>query len=936
MKQQSFWFYLVSLTIYLTVDALLPAGAATHPLAQKGRHICGVSDGWAAKRYGDQFRNRRYARSFSANLNTGEPRTVRMIYFLPNDRPYRADVVQNMKDEILNVQTFFAEQMQAHGYGRRTFRIETDAQGEPMVHRFDGKHPDSHYLDDTFLTVGGEVREAFNFEENVYLTVVDHSLYGISTDGIVAGGTGRRPWKNGGEVMVPSTFSWWLVAHELGHAFGLDHDFRDGRYIMSYGPSDWNQFSLSACHAEFLSVHTYFNSETPIDVGDRPSVEFISQGRYSASSQRVPIRLKVNDPDGIHQVILFAAQPHNRNTVKACRGLRGKTEAIVDFDYDGLIPSAHDPAYSSNTSLLNPLVHPIVVFSVDMNGNSNVWGGDQSGFLLFSETLQPLTKISGDNLQGLPNTPLPAPFVVEVRDLNHGYAPRGVFVTFTVTAGGGTLSVERTETDDSGRAESTLTLGPNLGVNTVEVTAAGATVTFTAVAGNPVEIPDPNLRAAIEAVSGGATGQPILPAHLEILEALYADSSNISDLTGLEHATNLKVLALDDNNITDLSPLSGLTNLGYLYLQRNAITDISPVQGLTSLIQLELGGNTITNISTVRGLINLTRLGLWSNNITDISPVAGLTDLIGLWIWSNNITDISAIKDLTNLTMLQFGENNISDISAVAGLTHLTELGLDGNFISDLSPLVKNTGLGSGDRVGVLGNPLSYKSVNIHIPALQKRGVEVQFNADGTRPPDVNGDGNVNVLDLLAVTSYLGDTGENIAADVNGDGVVDMMDLVLVAGTFESTPTAPAARSDALETLTAVEVRQWLIDARALERTDPTVKRGILVLEQLLVALTPTETRLLANYPNPFNPETWIPYQLSQDADVKLTIYDVQGIVVRQLALGHQRAGFYTDRIKAAHWDGRNNIGEQVASGVYFYHLRAGDYSATRRMLILK
>ena len=98
----------------------------------------------------------------------------------------------------------------------------------------------------------------------------------------------------------------------------------------------------------------------------------------------------------------------------------------------------------------------------------------------------------------------------------------------------------------------------------------------------------------------------------------------------------------------------------------------------------------------------------------------------------------------------------------------------------------------------------------------------------------------------------------------------------------------------------------------------------------------PAETALLPNYPNPFNPETWIPYQLVQAADVKLTIYDIKGAVVRQLDLGHQLAGFYTARSKAAYWDGRNTNGEVVASGIYFYQFQAGDYSATRRMVILK
>ena len=98
----------------------------------------------------------------------------------------------------------------------------------------------------------------------------------------------------------------------------------------------------------------------------------------------------------------------------------------------------------------------------------------------------------------------------------------------------------------------------------------------------------------------------------------------------------------------------------------------------------------------------------------------------------------------------------------------------------------------------------------------------------------------------------------------------------------------------------------------------------------------PEETSLLPNYPNPFNPETWIPYQLSEAADVMLTIYDVNGHVVRHLDVGHQRAGLYHSRSRAAHWDGKNAQGESVASGVYFYTLKAGDVTTTRKMLIRK
>ncbi len=584
-----------------------------------------------------------------------------------------------------------------------------------------------------------------------------------------------------------------------------------------------------------------------------------------------------------------------------------------------------------------------------------------------------LSKISGDNQAGMSGATLTNPFVIEVRDENLSTL-EGISVTFTVTAGGGTLNTTHTTTDENGRAESTLTLGPNRGTNTVSISAAGieGTVTFNTTAEAAVALPDQNLRAAIETALGKAKGDPITPSEMATLTDLVAKNANISDLTGLEFATNLTFLWLENNNITDISSVTGLTKL--------------------------------------------TRLDFGNNFIADISPVAGLDNLTSLWLW----------------------DNSISDISSVTGLTNLTKLGLWGNSISDISPLVANIGLGSGDTVYVRGNPLSYLSIHTHIPILKNRGVKIEFdnqahpallkisgdnqkgasfaplsqpfvveaqNANGSAlagfsvrfavtagggtlsttitrtdengraqstlvlgpnlgtntvevsaagiestatfyaiadtelPPmtaDVNNDGSVNVLDLVVIASELGNTGINLAVDVNGDGVINVLDLILVAGMFEGAAAAPSAQPQVPETLTAVEVQRWLTDARALEVRDPIMKRGFLVLEQLLVALTPKETELLSNYPNPFNPETWIPYRLAKDANVTLTIYDSSGQVIRTLDVGYRIAAAYENRSKAVYWDGRNELGEPVASGIYFYTLTARDFSATRRMVILK
>ena len=200
---------------------------------------------------------------------------------------------------------------------------------------------------------------------------------------------------------------------------------------------------------------------------------------------------------------------------------------------------------------------------------------------------------------------------------------------------------------------------------------------------------------------------------------------------------------------------------------------------------------------------------------------------------------------------------------------------------------------------------------------------------------DLNADGVVNIQDLVLVASQFGQTEQN-TADLNEDGVVNIQDLVMVAGAFAAVDSAPTARPQVIETLTAEEVQRWLHGAKQLEHKDATMARGIGVLKDLLALLTPAETVLLHNYPNPFNPETWIPYQLKTPAEVRITIYNPRGVLVRKLSIGYQVAGRYSSRARAAYWDGRNTVGEPVASGLYFYTLTAGDFSATRQMVILK
>ena len=201
---------------------------------------------------------------------------------------------------------------------------------------------------------------------------------------------------------------------------------------------------------------------------------------------------------------------------------------------------------------------------------------------------------------------------------------------------------------------------------------------------------------------------------------------------------------------------------------------------------------------------------------------------------------------------------------------------------------------------------------------------------------DLNGDGEVNIQDLVAMAAALGKPGED-NADLNGDGEVNIQDLVAMAAALGEAPAAPSGiRHQATGQLIPADVQHWIIQAQRLDRKNLTTQRGIHFLQYLLTVLTPQETVLLPNYPNPFNPETWIPYQLSKPAEVNISIYAVDGTLVRTLDLGHQPVGTYQGKSRAAYWDGRNAVGEPVASGVYFYTFTTGEFTATRKMLIVK
>ena len=199
---------------------------------------------------------------------------------------------------------------------------------------------------------------------------------------------------------------------------------------------------------------------------------------------------------------------------------------------------------------------------------------------------------------------------------------------------------------------------------------------------------------------------------------------------------------------------------------------------------------------------------------------------------------------------------------------------------------------------------------------------------------DVNRDGIVDIKDLIVVATNFNKTGPH-AADINGDGVVDITDLVMVAAAINLESASPA-KTPYKDILKASSIKEWLKQAQIHNLTDPVSKRGIYFLEQLLNSKYPEKTAALPNYPNPFNPETWIPYQLSESSDISIRIYSTNGQLIRRLQIGQQQPGLYHSRSRAAYWDGKNELGELVSSGIYFYEFTAGHFSTTRQMVIRK
>ena len=480
------------------------------------------------------------------------------------------------------------------------------------------------------------------------------------------------------------------------------------------------------------------------------------------------------------------------------------------------------------------------------------------------------------------------------------------------------------------------------------------------------------------------------------LRELYLAGNEITDVSPLANLTGLTTLNLKHNQISDVSTLSGLPNLRRLYLEYNLIRDFSPLSAFGDHVIISKRGNPGAPPSGVTHNYHgdppagpkITGPWLWV-----IVPGTWLGNTDWLAEASDGFVTESKVatlgvregKSVGNSkwrahSLSPTGHDNINDMTDALGWGKHSEIydHIVYGFVSLKSPRPQETTMlvGSDDAVKVwLNGELVHKALidrgaedyQDAFPVTLKQGtnvllVAIDNNGHGNfsgffgfaagtaysvNPPDtpiraipawdVNKDGDVSILDLILVAQDFGKArASNPRTDVNRDGKRNILDLNLVAKHINDTmvAAAPVFRGDS--DISPAIIASWIARAEAVSDGSRAFREGIANLKRLFATLTPKRTALLTNYPNPFNPETWIPYELAKDSDVRVNIYDAKGVVIRTLSLGHQPAGRYREKHRAAYWDGKNQVGEPVASGLYFYTLTAGDFSGTGKMLIRK
>ena len=572
------------------------------------------------------------------------------------------------------------------------------------------------------------------------------------------------------------------------------------------------------------------------------------------------------------------------------------------------------------------------------------------------EPADALVKVSGDNQSGTPGNALANPFVVEVQD-EDGEPLTGHSVTFSVTAGGGSLSATSATTNANGRAQTTLTLGSAPGVNSVQASVSGVdSVTFSTSIDAKILVAAANrpvmywiaggglysLSGAKEAkIAESANGVAVGGGKIYWTSQVNASSGaiNSANLDGTGATTLTTILAVPMGIAVDTAGsklywtnsrgriqsanLNG-SSIKNVLLDRSDPTDIVVSNGF---IYWTEGGNSVRRVN-MSGQVKIA-----IDVAVNLNTVGGLAVGGGKVYWTEmtsasagtvnganlNGTNFAALATLLSAPMGISVDTAGSKLYWTNARGRVQSANLDGSGIKNVVE-----GLISPSKLAIGGANTETTTVKAATPAKKDNAKY-----------DVNGDGTVDNTDASLVSAGF-DTG-NAKYDVNGDGKVSFLDLLLVFDNRDDdAAAAPAIVGMKLNAVQIDRIEEQIDLLIATNDRSPAALRTLVYMQQLLVTARPEKTQLFANYPNPFNPETWLPYELATDTHVKITIYNTQGVVIRTLQFGHQSAGYYTDRDRAAYWDGRNALGEQVASGLYFYQLETDTMSSMRKMVILK
>ena len=411
-------------------------------------------------------------------------------------------------------------------------------------------------------------------------------------------------------------------------------------------------------------------------------------------------------------------------------------------------------------------------------------------------------------------------------------------------------------------------------------------------------------------------------------------SGDFSGLTSLIQLSLSNADPVNENQLTTLPVdiFSGLSSIQIINLSENKLKIVPNgiFSNLSTLITINLAYNEIRSLPSgvFKGLTNLRRFYLTGNKLTHISRhiFAGLTSLREIHLRENTLRSMPAgiFSGLTSLYLVDLEKNRLSRIRGdiFSQLSNLTHIILANNNLSRL-PANIFVGLTELEFVHLHDNRVDPIELTVSIEKIRVGRFKAVIST--AAPFDIT------------VSYTVVDQGNTIS-DISSE---------IKTGKSESPPIIWQENPDREGSLT-VDIAT-LSD---LPSGDPNVypppHKGYVLVKSANLPLEvipspakaprqiPDKTKLLTNFPNPFNPDTWIPYQLAETTDVTLTIYNMRGVIMRQLSLTNQPAGIYTNQNRAMYWDGKNKFGESMASGMYFYVLKAGKYTATKKMLIRK